>query len=158
LDPGQSTNFSGSYTVPANYTNCFIADTLTASAVDTCAGVLVTTNAAANCPIAHILTINCPANVNVQCFADVPPPDVNTVMATSTAGSVTVTHTGDGPMTNGCIITLCRSYTATDACGNSTACLQMIHVQDTMPPTIMCPSLIMVITDLDQCSKSNVTY
>ncbi|MDX1407885.1 MAG: hypothetical protein R3330_07120, partial [Saprospiraceae bacterium] len=35
--------------------------------------------------------------------------------------------------------TITRTWTATDACGNSTSCVQMIAVEDNTPPAITCP-------------------
>jgi hypothetical protein len=42
---------------------------------------------------------------------------------------------------------LIRTWTATDNCGNETVHTQIITVQDTTPPTILCPGNIMVNAD-----------
>jgi len=64
LLPGQSTNFSGSYTVPANC--CSYFDTLTASGNSFCTGSNVTASATAVCPTVTtpqlVVTKRCPPN------------------------------------------------------------------------------------------------
>jgi hypothetical protein len=84
-------------------------------------------------------TITCPANGTVQCVADIPPPDLSTVTASDNCGTPTKSHVGDAYHTNGCVITVTRTYKATDACGNMATCVQSITVHDTTPPTIVCP-------------------
>lgn len=49
LQPGEGTNFSGSYTVPLGL--CSVTATLTASAADVCTGRAVTNSATATCPL-----------------------------------------------------------------------------------------------------------
>lgn len=88
--------------------------------------------------------IVCPANLAVQCDADVPP-------ANFSGGSVNdncdpnpaVTHAGDSSTgTNPKIIT--RTYKAMDASGNVSTCDQTITVQDTMAPALTaCPANIL---------------
>lgn len=75
-------------------------------------------------------SITCPSNVAVQCHADVPPPNTNSVTASSGAA---VTHEGDVAVTNGCEITITRTYKASTTCGMAT-CSQIITVRDTIPP------------------------
>ncbi|MCW0484981.1 gliding motility-associated C-terminal domain-containing protein, partial [Gaoshiqia sediminis] len=51
--------------------------------------------------------------------------------------------------------TIERTWTATDACGNTVSCVQLIDIGDTTPPVIICPmqpSTIMV--DWDICEAS----
>jgi uncharacterized repeat protein (TIGR01451 family) len=65
LIPGASSNFTGSYTVPAN-ADCSITSTLTARGNDLCSGGVVTNAASATCSITGTplinVTLNCPAN------------------------------------------------------------------------------------------------
>lgn len=49
LQPGQTTNFTGSYTVPDNC--CTVIDTLQARGTDNCTGVGVTNTSSALCPV-----------------------------------------------------------------------------------------------------------
>jgi uncharacterized repeat protein (TIGR01451 family) len=64
LAPGQSTNFSGSYAVPANC--CSYFDTLTATGNSSCTGSNVAASATAVCPTITdprlVITKNCPPN------------------------------------------------------------------------------------------------
>ena len=36
--------------------------------------------------------------------------------------------------------TITRTWTVTDACGNTSTCVQMVYVVDTTPPSITCPA------------------
>ncbi len=82
--------------------------------------------------------ITCPADVTVECFADLPPVDLGALTA-SDCSDVITSHVGDEAVTNGFVITMTRTYKATDLCGNSAACVQIITVQDTTAPNIFCP-------------------
>ncbi|MBK9105719.1 MAG: T9SS type A sorting domain-containing protein [Saprospiraceae bacterium] len=84
-------------------------------------------------------SIACPANLTVQCANLVPVVNVNTIMASDNCtGTVTVTHVGDVITNQTCLnrFTLTRTYRATDVCGNSATCTQVITVFDNTPPVI----------------------
>jgi hypothetical protein len=93
--------------------------------------------------------LNCPPAMTVECLADLPPPDFAGGTATDICGTPVVVHVGDLAQTNGCAITVTRTYRASDACGNTNDCAQTITVQDTSPPTIICPANATV-----ECSTS----
>ena len=78
----------------------------------------------------------CPAPVSVQCPTNVPLPDVLLVTASDNCdSSPTVTYVGDvSTGVNPTIIT--RTYRATDVCGNTNDCVQIITVEDTTAPSI----------------------
>ena len=81
--------------------------------------------------------ISCPANITVQCGQTVPLADITSVTASDACGSVTVTHVGDQTSTAGCSQTITRTYMATDACGNTATCAQVITaITDVTAPTI----------------------
>lgn len=82
--------------------------------------------------------ITCPGPLTVQCDADVPAPNINSVTASDNCGSVTVTHVSDVP-SGTCPKTITRTYKATDGSGNMSTCTQIITVNDTILPTITCP-------------------
>ena len=82
--------------------------------------------------------ITCPGPTSVQCFGLIPAPDTGLVTAMDDCSSVTKSFVGDAYSTNGCIITVTRTYRATDASGNFNDCAQVITVQDTTPPVINC--------------------
>ncbi|TAL04296.1 MAG: HYR domain-containing protein, partial [Verrucomicrobia bacterium] len=109
-------------------------------------------------------TIICPTNLTVQCFGDIPAPDPSLASSSDTCGTVTNSWDGDTYLTNGCIITVTRTYRATDACGNTNTCNQTITVADTIAPQLFgvptsnqffsCPSQIPalpVVTATDNC-------
>ena len=90
-------------------------------------------------------SITCPQDVAVQCEANIPPVDVNSVNASDNCGQVTVVHVGDVPSGPECLEIIVRTYRATDACGNTATCTQTITVQDTTPPTVVnCPGSVSV--------------
>ncbi|WP_423126834.1 gliding motility-associated C-terminal domain-containing protein [Gaoshiqia sp. Z1-71] len=103
----------------------------------------------------------CPPNLTIE--GDESSDPSNTGMATAdddcdTAPSVTYAdQIIDGP--NAVEYTIRRTWTATDDCGNSTTCVQLIDVVDTTPPDIVCPlnpSTILVDWDLCQASGFNL--
>jgi Ice-binding-like/Secretion system C-terminal sorting domain len=84
--------------------------------------------------------IDCPANITVQCADQVPPVNISLVVTSDNCGGlVTVTHTGDVITNQTCLnsFTLTRNYLATDACGNTAACAQIITGLDNAPPEIL---------------------
>jgi len=87
-------------------------------------------------------TITCPAPVTVQCASLVPA--VNTASPTATdncGGAVTITFVSDVITNQTCAdrFTVTRTYRATDACGNSATCPQIITVFDNTPPVFINP-------------------
>ncbi|HMD01142.1 MAG TPA: hypothetical protein VKH37_13360, partial [Ferruginibacter sp.] len=90
--------------------------------------------------------INCPADITVQCGSEIPAHNFSGGSASDNCGTVTVTWLGDVISNSTCPnrYIVHRSYQATDACGNSTNCVQTITVNDTTPPTISCPPPVTV--------------
>ncbi len=87
--------------------------------------------------------ITCPADITIECDESTDPANTGTATATDNCdGSPTITYsdvTGAGTIT--------RTWTATDACGNSASCDQVITIEDTTPPAITCPADITVECD-----------
>ncbi len=84
-------------------------------------------------------TIACPANLTVQCANLVPSVNVNNIVTSDNCtGSVIVTHVGDVISNQTCPnrFTLTRTYRATDVCGNSATCAQVITVFDNTAPVV----------------------
>jgi hypothetical protein len=86
--------------------------------------------------------ITCPANANLQCGQ--PSDTAHTGSATATdncSGNPVITHS-DAPVTASCtgVAGIDRTWTATDACGNHSSCVQQIRYVDTTPPQISCPA------------------
>jgi len=85
-----------------------------------------------------------PANVTVECIGDVPPmTNLSWTDNCDGAGSVSGT---DGPLVGGaCGGTITRTWTYTDACGNSATSTQIITVDDTTVPTASNPATTNVL-------------
>jgi len=85
--------------------------------------------------------VTCPADVEVDCMADIPQPDIGLVTATDNCDPTPViTFISDVPNGTGCPMTITRTYRATDACDNFAECSQIISVDDQIPPQITCPT------------------
>ncbi|MEO1261231.1 MAG: T9SS type A sorting domain-containing protein [Bacteroidota bacterium] len=107
-------------------------------------------------------TISCPANLMVECDADLSPAntgmptgsdncDVGTISFTSSDVS---TQTSDGSCTDHSY-TITRTWEGQDVCGNqSSTCDQIITVDDTTPPTPACSDLSI---DLDTTGNLTIT-
>jgi uncharacterized repeat protein (TIGR01451 family) len=91
-------------------------------------------------------TIICPAGVTVECASDIPPVLTGGVTVSDNCGLVTVTHMGDDTTNMACAnrFDVSRIYLATDECGNTATCAQVIVVFDDTPPTITCPAGVTV--------------
>ncbi|HEX5654445.1 MAG TPA: hypothetical protein VFX58_15305, partial [Chitinophagaceae bacterium] len=93
-------------------------------------------------------SLTCPANVTVACASQVPAANPGSVTGVSDncSGTVTVTHEGDVTSNQTCAnrFTITRTYKATDACGNSATCTQLIIVNDQVPPQLTCPGPVTV--------------
>jgi hypothetical protein len=105
--------------------------------------------------------IVCPNPIEVQCASMVPAPSPNSVAASDNCGHVIVTWTRDDINPGSCAnrFTISRYYTATDDCGNSTMCSQVITVNDNVPPIFTRPSdkIIPFIGTCDYDASANTT-
>ncbi|MBK9982802.1 MAG: T9SS type A sorting domain-containing protein [Saprospiraceae bacterium] len=91
-------------------------------------------------------SITCPPTVNVQCASEVPAPNTSLVVASDNCGTSVVSFVGDAISNQTCVnrFNLTRTYRATDQCGNSAICTQLISVFDNTVPFIMCPGNVTV--------------
>ena len=116
-------------------------------------------------------TMTCPADITVECVAEVPPVDISLVLANDNCGNVTVSHVGDVSDNATCPEIITRTYQAIDDCGNITTCTQTITIDDTTPPTMSCPADLTVecvaevpaadislVTATDNCGNVTVTH
>ena len=96
-------------------------------------------------------TITCPAPVTVECASAVPAHDFAGGSASDNCGAVTVTWISDVISGQTCAnrYTVTRTYEASDACGNTSSCTQIITVNDNTAPIISCPPAITV-----QCASA----
>ncbi|PWU17325.1 MAG: hypothetical protein C5B50_11595 [Verrucomicrobia bacterium] len=117
-------------------------------------------------------SLSLPPNKVLQCPANVTTNNTGTATAQDACSAPVAIRFSDS-VTNPCpgssVIT--RTWTATDACGNSTNGIQMITVQDTNPPTITPPQNVTLecpadtstnhtgmATASDTCSAVTITY
>lgn len=92
-------------------------------------------------------SLNWPALTTVSCAGEIPVPDPRVVTATDgCGGAVTVVHVRDVISNSNCLnqFTLTRTYRATDACGNSAVCDQIIRVEDRGVPSLRGPEPLTV--------------
>ena len=91
--------------------------------------------------------LTCPADVTLECDGD--PTTAGTGMATATdncssAAEIVITSSDVSTQgTDGCSqfeFMITRTWTATDACGLSATCIQIINVGSTTPAAITCPA------------------
>jgi len=73
-----------------------------------------------------------PADKTMACGSD---PDMGMAMATDDCGEVMVTYEDSGSMETCGDGAMVRTFTATDACGNTATAQQQINVADSTPPT-----------------------
>lgn len=84
-------------------------------------------------------SIQCPPEFSIDCLDDLLSCDPINVIVTDDCPNPMITCF-DGPLVgNECSGTILRSYTATDAAGNSNFCTQLITVDDETNPVITCP-------------------
>ena len=116
-------------------------------------------------------TITCPPNLVLECPAATTTNVTGEATAQDACGSVTMRYSDS--VSNGCggAKVISRTWTATDACGNSSSCVQTITVRDTTAPTMTCPpdatlecgastapSATGTATAHDACSSVTVSY
>jgi len=89
-------------------------------------------------------TITCPLPILVSCAAAIPAPSLTGVVASATCAgcgpSIDVVWSGDVMSESNCVnqFVITRTYRATDGCGISGTCQQLITVRDTTPPLVNC--------------------
>jgi len=103
-------------------------------------------------------SIICPSNVTVSA-------DANSCVATGVVlgtpttsdnctGAVVVTNNAPSSFSIG---NTTVTWTATDAAGNTQTCTQIVTVNDTQKPSIICPSNVTVSADVNSCVATGVT-
>ena len=169
--PAHATNLAGLVTQGGNATdNCgsptveFVSDVSSGSCPKTITRTYRATDGCGNFREGtQTITVNdtvapgitCPPPVTVQCEANVPAHASDLAGLRSQGGNAsdncgvpTVRFVSDVP-SGSCPKTITRTYRATDGCGNSTDCMQIITIRDTIAPTLTCPPRVTVQCDSD---------
>lgn len=89
-------------------------------------------------------TVSCPATITVDCSVGVLPAVTGSPVVSDNCtpvATLNINYTDIEIVPLGCnnTGTLERTWTVTDACGNTTSCTQLIHITDTLKPTLTCP-------------------
>ncbi len=88
-------------------------------------------------------TASNPATINVECTDEVPLPDITVVTdAADNCGAPLIAFVSELSDGNACPETITRTYSVTDACGNSITVQQLIIVDDVTSPTADTPAAI----------------
>jgi len=134
--------------------SCPMIITRTWTAVDACTNTATATRTVTVRDTIPPVLVGLPANVTVQCVSDVTSPP--TVTATDNCGAVSPTLT---QTTNGsCPTIITRTWTAVDACTNTTTATRTVTVQDTVPPVLVgLPANVTVQCVSDVTSPPTVT-
>lgn len=112
--------------------------------------LIITTNDQCRDTICQTVTFNdnikpvitCPPNVKVSCNGNTNLTATGTATATDNCmntAPLLISHTDVISGNISCDGTIGRTWTATDACGNISSCLQLIDIKDNIPPVIVCP-------------------
>ena len=85
--------------------------------------------------------ISCPNDVTVECDASTDPLDTGEATASDRCDTDPSIEYLDEETAGSCLgeLLIDRRWTATDACGHSSVCTQVITVIDSTPPVISCP-------------------
>jgi len=80
--------------------------------------------------------ISCPSNAIVECPGNTSPSATGTATATDNCSTPAITFSDATVPGCGGTVTITRKWTATDAAGNSSSCLQTVQTIDTTAPTV----------------------
>jgi hypothetical protein len=116
-------------------------------------------------------TITCPPDVTLECGSSTAPSATGSASAQDTCSAVSVSYSDS--VSNICAGSgvISRLWTATDACGNSTNCVQRITLRDTTPPALTLPANVTqqcpgdtrtnvagLARAVDTCGSASVSY
>jgi hypothetical protein len=90
--------------------------------------------------------ISCPVNVTIQCTESTAPANTGSATATDNCDTTPTVTFSDATVAGACSqeLTITRTWSATDDCGNATTCVQTIIVEDNAPPAITCPANVTI--------------
>ena len=92
--------------------------------------------------VASVPEITCPANVTIECDESTDPFNTSEAIVTDDCDPNPTLIYLDSIVTGACIneFTIYRKWKATNILGKSDSCVQIITVQDTTPPLLVCPA------------------
>ena len=94
--------------------------------------------------------VTCPADLLIECDADSTPTNTGTATATDNCDASPVITFADVVTAGvGNNSSIARTWTATDANGNSSNCIQTIIITDTTAPVVTCPADLLIECDAD---------
>ena len=95
--------------------------------------------------------ITCPADLTLDCGASSDPSNTGTATAVDGCDASPLVTFVDSILATACVLdqTIQRTWTATDACGNSSSCIQMIQLVDETAPEIFCGENVFLSCDAD---------
>ncbi|HJW29867.1 MAG TPA: hypothetical protein VJ508_11580, partial [Saprospiraceae bacterium] len=98
-------------------------------------------------------TLTCPANVTVLCTASTLPANTGNASATDNCEQAPLISYADITAAGSCpqAYSISRTWNASDGCGNSSTCVQIITVIDNVNPVINCPADITI-----QCTDNTL--
>jgi len=97
--------------------------------------------------------ISCPEDVTVNCQDNTNPSATGSATATDVCSGVTITYSDVSTQNANANhkgfynYTITRTWTATDACNNSTSCVQTITVRDITPPVAICKPVTITLVN-----------
>ncbi|NRD22525.1 tandem-95 repeat protein [Winogradskyella litoriviva] len=127
--------------------------TVTFTATDGCGNSTTTTATFNSVDTTNPVAPNAPSDLTFQCIDEVPAPGQLTA-SDNCMDNITVTGVDTIDNSNPCNITIVRTWTFIDDCGNSSSVSQNIFVADTTVPTINVPSDITIQCGADESSAN----
>jgi hypothetical protein len=84
--------------------------------------------------------VNCPPDLSIQCFASTNVSNTGMATASDACSTNIAISFRDIVVSDGCLSTISRIWTAIDECGNAGSCTQTISLVDSVVPNINCPA------------------
>ncbi len=93
--------------------------------------------------------ITCPSNMNIECDQPTTPDFTGRPVASDNCDTDLVSTFADVVTPGVCDqeMTITRTWTVTDDCGNTTGCVQVLNITDETAPIITCPASLIVECD-----------
>ncbi|MGB1270280.1 MAG: HYR domain-containing protein, partial [Flavobacteriaceae bacterium] len=102
--------------------------------------------------------VTCPADLTIECDADSTPANTGTATATDNCDASPIVTFSDAVTAGvGSNSSIARTWTATDANGNTSNCIQIITVVDTTAPLVTCPADLTIECDADNSPANTGT-